>query len=122
MSEQAREAERRLIREHPPEKCMICSLPAPDSDDWQGHHERIADLERQLAEAKTILSDLPDHSDVDAAVFEANALRGQLAEVQGKLDAVREWRQGLDGYPNDWAAGLIGDVKADLDRILKEEK
>jgi len=88
MSEQAREAERRLIREHPPEKCMICSLPAPDSDDWQGHHERIADLERQLAEAKTILSDLPDHSDVDAAVFEANALRGQLAEAQGKLAAV----------------------------------
>ena len=83
---------------------------------------RIRDLERQLAEAKAILSDLPDHSDVDAAVFEANALRGQLAEAQGKLDAVREWRQGLDGYPNDWAAGLIGDVKADLDRILKEEK
>ena len=46
------------------------------------------DLERQLAEAKTILSDLPDHSDVDAAVFEANALRGQLAEAQGKLAAV----------------------------------
>ena len=52
MSEQAREAERRLLREHPPEKCMICSLPAPDSDDWEGHHERIATLERQLAEAQ----------------------------------------------------------------------
>lgn len=49
----------------------------------------LADLERQLAEAKAILSDLPDHNDVDAAVFEANALRGQLAAAQGKLKAVR---------------------------------
>jgi len=31
---------------------MICSLPAPDSDGWQSHHDRIDDLERQLAEAQ----------------------------------------------------------------------
>lgn len=44
---------------------------------------------RQLAEAKVTLSDLPDHSDLDAAVFEANALRGQLVEAQGKLLAIK---------------------------------
>ena len=47
---------------------------------------RIISLERQLAEAKAILSDQPDHSDVDAAAFEANALRSQLAEKKGKLE------------------------------------
>ena len=58
---------------------------------------RIADLERQLAEAKAILSDLPDHSDLDAAVFEANALRRPLKEAQvaygNACDALRISRE-----------------------------
>ena len=49
-------------------------------------HEALDMVAAQLAEAKAILSDLPDHSDLDAAVFEANALRRQLTDAKEKLE------------------------------------
>ena len=56
----------------------------------RGLEARIAEYERQLAEALAILSDLPDHSDVDAAVLEANALRAENARLQEQADTATE--------------------------------
>lgn len=105
MSEQARQAERKLHEEAFPSEDIIRRLEDRVAElegqivVWKGkssaQNKIQADLERQLAEAKAVLSDLPDHSDVDAAVFEANALRGQLDKAQGKLDAVEEWSNGV---------------------------
>ena len=66
---------------------------------------RIISLERQLEEAKALLSDLPDHSDVDAAVFAANAFRGQLAEAKEKLK--RCGQENCMGYRLDDAANWV---------------
>ena len=87
------------------EQCMICSLSAPDGDDWKGHHERIADLERQLAEEpkwrENMLLAWHHAGEMQDEVVE---LRAQLAETQGKLEAAAQ----------AWA----GDNMDELDRIL----
>lgn len=46
---------------------------------------RVARLEGELAEAKAMLSDNPDHSDLDAVVFEANRLEGRNAALTAAL-------------------------------------
>ena len=63
---------------------------------------QVARLEAELAEAKAMLSDNPDHSDLDAAVFEANRLAGREAAMaaalkiaQGHCEELREaWERG----------------------------
>ncbi|KKL84223.1 hypothetical protein LCGC14_1966840, partial [marine sediment metagenome] len=59
---------------------QLVEARACDSDELMV--SEFNEMRTQLAEAKAILSDLPDHSDLDAAVFEANTLRSQLAEAQ----------------------------------------
>ena len=59
--------------------------------------------------------------DTDDVLARIVGLERQLAEAQGKLVSVQDWINGLNA-PDDWAAGLVGDVKADLERILSKEK
>jgi len=61
-------------------------------------HERIKELESELAPLHTqvkqlqaALRDAPDHSDLDAAVFEANLLWSQVKQLREALSAAVEW-------------------------------
>ncbi len=60
--------------------------------------------------------------DVDAAVFEANALRGQLAEAQGKLAAVDKELHTVSCRSKKTCEHAVCGLARRVARILKEEK
>ena len=57
----------------------------------------VAQLEAELKEAKRIIADLPDHSDMDAAVLEINMLNAELRRLRGEVDYLFENRARCDG-------------------------
>ena len=105
---------------------QLVEARACDSDELMV--SEFNEMRTQLAEAKAILSDLPDHSDLDAAVFEANTLRSQLAEARAFQQAFRDERDKAQRKLKEVGCAYAsrkfseaGRLIQELDRILSKE-